>query len=448
MTFSLLFFLISYFCTFNAQVHDILIDSIKSELLSYKPESHGGYAGVYWTLPRRNHDGVFIRNGSDPFYLILGGRNGQNIEVYKIKDRTSRLYATNHSLLHINHFNIIPIKPMSLNSEVDFFIPCGFFGHDVDKETEITHARVISWRPSRSGQEDEFSIRLGPRINPAVGGCASLSIASTENTFPDIACMFGGSSGSHDNGIFWNSSRCFDVNKLRWFKLPDIPVTHDHGNAGIIKRGICKKEDPEKIVVMGFRTYSYGESPGAVYALDVYRDDKGTSTGFGKSWYSLNSNDNSSYVLKKHRSAAGVIFAAQGRYIFLFGGIVHSNVTRQETEELMHQINAFDTCRGIWMAKPIGRFSTGRFAIQTQSTQDIFPFQNNQSSKYKISGDDNEHYAINCGGATIVTKHRNNPLIYDPKSYNVRDCEIHSIGALLNAARNESSRIESIKYRD
>jgi hypothetical protein len=323
----------------SAEEDNLLV--VMSDILkpSFMTKTVGHFHNLSLGSPKRNHDGMFIRNGSQPFYMSIGGRHAEFVDVFDLKSRSSKLFLRGNPLLHFNHFNLVALKSSNNSNQLDFYVPCGFVGHSVNAEESLDAMRILSWHPDRARKSEMFSVRIGPELSPPIGGCSAIGVSHKVGNFADMVCMVGGSTGTHDKGIFRNHSRCYNARTSSWFELPDFPFGIDHGNAGIIESGACNAGDSERLVVLGYRTSAYGNCPGHVYALDLIRDENGVLIGSGSNWKLLNA-DISSISMSVRKSAAGIIVADKGRFIFQFGGIIHGQ-NRADQKKWMSEINAF-----------------------------------------------------------------------------------------------------------
>ena len=76
-------------------------------------------------------------------------------------------------------------------------------------------------------------------------------------------CVFGGSVGAHDEGLFTGAVSCYDRAARTWHRpLPQLPVPADHLSVVRVPAGVncggVDGEEPERLLVLNFRKEPYG----------------------------------------------------------------------------------------------------------------------------------------------------------------------------------------------
>ena len=364
---------------------------------------------------RRNHDCLVKRNpltGHLNLWLI-GGRYAQNIETIDLvtgeqKYRTER----DEPLLNANHYNIVPVKNHKTNKE-EIWMPCGFEGHGVDKERSLKNMRIIEL-----GFNDSVtSIRKGPAPDRPRGACAAIAFDVEGPSKPVQICLFGGSDGTHDNGVFLKTISCYDRER-QVFTHPfgELPIAGDHHNIIHVPPGRCDNKLPEMLLYFNFRNKPYAAESKEIYAKNISRDADGRVLPEGD-WFLL-LNDSKA----QPSSAGGLVFGRSGRYLYNFGGTHHIVVGKRKTQKALatNKVRAFDLCTTKWIYN-VAKLDTKRFALTSCGTK---------------------NFAFTCGGDVSrgygVLK---DPLRTDTElgdKHNGRECEVHRLDDLETEAERLS----------
>ena len=375
--------------------HKAQYDSNVDRLAEAKFESR-----VMMLEGRRNHGCAFVGKR----LVEILGRWAESVEETMGPSRRLRKC---HEGCDLNHVVAVPFKN-------DIWIPCGFEGHRVGNETSTTYARIVN---SKS-----LEVQRGPDLAMPGGACAALAV-------DDKICQFGGTDGSHDDGRFLRGVRCYDGKQ--WSEpFDDLPFGLDHANAVVIEKDTCHKGDPERILLMNFRSEHFANMRTEIFVAEL-SNDKGK-----KIPWRLFSNDTSSLP----RDASGVAVVARGRYVVQFGGVFYaygdSVEAVMDAEKQARQlgamvgavtsgplrarrrgwhvrvdfaeIRALDVCGDKnWLH--VGRLRTSRFATQSCRSNDV---------------------VATCGGrpggkATALRHGDDAATGYDHQ--NIRDCELHRV---------------------
>jgi hypothetical protein len=342
--------------------------------------------------PRRNHGCAFLGDTM----VLIAGRYAPSVELWDTVTGEQTMVAANHSMLDVNHFQLTVVD----DSEI--WIPCGFEGSDLDRERHMEDTIIID-------AGDGFTIKRGPRLDKPRGGCGALALDVDGPAAPQHVCVFGGSVGSHDKGVFTDTVSCYDRTRQRWHRpLPQLPIPADHLNAVHLPAGVACDGggggkpimQPERVVYLNFRNKSYTTARPEVFALDIVREASGAidvdGTG-AKGWYLAGM---SAPEPELTRDAAGIAVSPSGRFIFTFGGIHYPKV--RENYVVFADIIAIDTCTGRSVVLPEHvDMRTPRFAV--------------------VSCDSPGGSVITCGGTCKTPG-------------NLASCDVHSLSALEELA--------------
>jgi hypothetical protein len=330
-----------------------------------------------------------------------------------------------YPLNDLNHVEAVVVDSLDGTTREAWLI-CGFYGDAPNSEQSINYARIVDLR--------DMVVRVGPKLPSSGGACVALAIEIDGPGTPPHICSVGGTMGNHDTGTFLSQTACYDRIQKQWhFVLGRLPYGLDHGNGAVIPAGTCHASDPARIVLLNFRTYSYGEQRPEILALDLPtngwtpaqiqasieehgQSDGGAQSGSGSGSSSSNSPwyvfANFSYDpyqpwrhnsdednLNRARDASGVVMANGGRYLLNFAGVSYRYPTQQEqaAEGLppkitkhTSQVRLLDVCAATPTWSAVADLGLSTFAVLTAASAEL-------------------NLAFKCGGDVSYQRHRNNP---------------------------------------
>lgn len=368
--------------------------------------------------PRRNHDCLVRINEADghPYLWLIGGRFAQNVETIDLVTGAQSFRTnTTEPLLNTNHFNVVTVRSV-VDGNTEIWIPCGFEGNQVNKETSMTHMKVIEIGRNNT----VVSLRRGPELDRPRGACGAVAMNLDGPGKPEHICVFGGSDGKHDKGIFLDTISCYDrVKKTYIHPFGVLPSPADHENIIHVPPRSCGKESSEMFLFLNFRSQAYGDEKSEIYALNVSRDKDGKVIP-GSDWY-LYSNDISS----RPRDASGFILGPEGRFLFNFGGVRYTRVgpRKRKKGRATDEIRAFDLCKKRWIPN-VATLDSRRFALLTCSSNE---------------------FTYTCGGDMVYAP----GAMHDPERtdfhhedmHNGRECELHRLAHLEKEAEIKSKEL-------
>ena len=364
---------------------------------------------------RRNHDCLVKRNpltGHLNLWLI-GGRYAQNIETIDLVTGEQK-YRTEQDepMLDASHYNLVLVKNLKTNQE-EIWIPCGFEGHGVDKERSLKNMRIIEL-----GFNDSVtSIRKGPAQDRPRGGCAALAFDVEGPSKPVQICLFGGSDGSHDRGVFLNTISCYDrERKVFTHPFGELPIAGDHHNIIHVPPGRCNNTLPEMLLYLNFRGKPYAAESKEIYAKNISRDADGRVLPKGEWFLFLNDSKAQPW------DAGGLVFGPSGRYLYNFGGTHHILVGRHKRRKGLatNKVRALDLCTPKWIFN-VATLDSKRFALTSCKTEDF---------AFTCGGD------MSCAYGALENPQRTDTEYGD--KHNGRECEVHRLDDLEREAERLS----------
>eukprot|EP00980_Cylindrotheca_fusiformis_P000007 scaffold1_cov108-Cylindrotheca_fusiformis.AAC.7 len=364
-------------------------------------------------LPKktRNHDNVIFDVESTGRHVLVAvlGRHAEAIQWIDLMTGKQNftlvegLDPAGNPLNNLNHVYSVVVDSLSTPSHKEIWLPCGFHGHEVNEELSSEYARIVNLKT--------MEVKTGPKLPYAGGACVALPLHIKGPDEPAHICVFGGTDGPHDRGTFLPYTSCYDRKEEKWnHPFGRLPFGLDHGNALHLPAGVCNPADPERILILNFRTESYGTQRPEILAIDIpsssssspWTDEELASLDPetpGK-WYLY---ANISYTgrgdeVNAPRDASGTVFANNWRNIINFGGIHyhgHRQVRKQNGElgaarsmRRYSMVRKFDVCSKTF--SKVGTLGVETFALQT-------------------SGSGKLNVAITCGGHTFTRKTENSP---------------------------------------
>lgn len=360
---------------------------------------------------RRNHDCMVKKNevtGHMNLWLV-GGRYAQNVETVDLVTGEQQYRSKQEEdLLNSNHFNIVHVKSLK-NKFSEIWIPCGFEGAEVNQEWSMKNMKVIEL-----GYNDTVvSIKEGPQLDRPRGACAAIAFDVDGPQNPKHICVFGGSDGKHDKGVFLRTISCYDRQK-EVFTHPfgELPAAGDHHNLIHVPPGSCDNSLPEMLLYLNFRAKAYADESTEIHALNLTRDATGKLIPGGE-WY-LFANDKKA----KPRDASGFILGPSGRYLFNFGGTHYMTVgpRKRRKGRATNEIRSLDLCTRKWINK-VGTLDSKRFALMTCSSKEF---------SYTCGGDMTRQYGAMKDSERTDRKHGD--------MHNGRECEVHRLADLEKEA--------------
>jgi hypothetical protein len=369
---------------------------------------------------RRNHGCAFLKD----VMVLAGGRHAHSIEVWNTVTGQQELAVTDEPLLDINHFQLLVLDKIGqkrrsatrgnvkrTDAPKEIWIPCGFVGSDVDGETNSNNTLIID-------PDENFRVKLGPKIDQPRGGCGALALDIDGPGTPEHICVFGGSVGPHNGGTFTKTVSCYDRVQRKWHTpLPQLPVPADHLNVVRIPAGVdCDgvPPSPERLLYFNFRDRAYGNQRPEIFALDIRRDGLGkvvVDGGRTGGWYVLGDSDKPVQVTRPDqvwmltRDAAGVGVSPSGRFVFTFGGVHYGRMHHAHPLDRFRafsEIRAIDTCSGELINMP----------TETAMMKQRFAVVTCQNANQR---------AITCGGTSTGRE-------------NLESCDVHDLHALEQMA--------------
>lgn len=341
--------------------------------LSDPQEARKIFPGIGLLTARRNQDCVVHDHR---IYHFLG-RWANDVEFFDMISGEQAVLTetprTEERLLHSNHVVVVPVSSLEGNS-TEFWVPCGFHGdvvNDEISEDTVIIAEVLS------KESLQILTRKGPRLDLPRGACSALAL-KIKNAAEDV-CVFGGSSGKHDNGIFRSNISCWDRVGGHWhYPFPNFPVGFDHGSIIHIPPSTCSEgvQLAGKIIITDFRTESYGEGSTKFWALDLETESSGNVKAIGN-WYILGqrSPDPCGFA---GVNAGGFALSGDGRFLYTFGGRtkVHciekdSGCSERMRAVISNEVSAFSLCH-LKHIRYIDFLSIGRFALKSCSGDGVY----------------------------------------------------------------------------
>eukprot|EP00562_Extubocellulus_spinifer_P013492 CAMPEP_0178540048 /NCGR_PEP_ID=MMETSP0697-20121206/827_1 /TAXON_ID=265572 /ORGANISM="Extubocellulus spinifer, Strain CCMP396" /LENGTH=439 /DNA_ID=CAMNT_0020172375 /DNA_START=331 /DNA_END=1646 /DNA_ORIENTATION=- len=348
-----------------------------------------------WILPNkmlhhtRNHDSVILENGRKQQLLVnVLGRHNRHVEVMDLM--TGEQWAslnprpgsgTGWPLNDLNHVYTVlvnSVKNGTLNGyghdesgrkKKELWLPCGFKNDRVKMEKSVHYARIVDL--------ETLEIRSGPKLPYSGGACVALSLEIIRGE-PPMICTFGGTIDSHESGKFLPYSSCYDRLRERWwFPFGKLPMAFDHGSVAFIPPRRCQENDPGRIIILNFRTESFGTQRSEMMAYDLpgggwdLEQLQGLDMEESGSWYIYT---NVSYGGPTDRAncprdASGGITANNGRDIVNFGGIYYDFPNGNFRATRFSTIRSFDVCKKTWTV--VGDLGVQTFAVQTTASEEL-----------------------------------------------------------------------------
>ena len=360
---------------------------------------------------RRNHDCLVKKNevtGHLNLWLV-GGRYAQNVETVDLVTGEQQYRSKrDEPLLNSNHFNVVHVKSLTTKFS-ELWIPCGFEGDEVNQEWSMKNMKIIEL-----GYNDSVvSVREGPKLDRPRGACAAIAFDVNGPNHPEQVCVFGGSDGKHDKGVFLKTISCYDREKEEFtHPFGELPSAGDHHNLIHVPAGSCEESLPEMLLYLNFRAKAYGDESTEIYAQNITRDAEGKVKTTGE-WF-LFANDKKA----KPRDASGFILGPSGRYLFNFGGTHYMTVgpRKRRKGRATNEIRSLDLCTRKWINK-VGTLDSKRFALMTCSSKEF---------SYTCGGDMTRQYGA-----------MKDPERTDRKNgdmHNGRECEVHRLADLEKEA--------------
>ena len=396
---------------------------------------------------RRNHGCAFVGNR----LIEVLGRWAESVEEMTLSTHKEPDQRLRKCLdCDLNHVVAVPVVDEKNTSEI--WLPCGFEGHRVGNETSTRRARIVD--------ANTLEVRRGPALEVPGGACAALGVATTSGTL--AICSFGGTDGSHDDGKFLKSVKCYDRRGKKWFEpFEPLPFGLDHANAVVVEAGACRPKDPAKILLMNFRSEHYANMRTEVFAAEIPSNGVDAKGGMKQKW-TLFSNDTASLP----RDASGAATVARGKYVLQFGGVFYaygeSLATVREADadakDLGSVIGA--TTSGPLRAKQRGwhlrvDFSEIR-ALDVCGTRDWLHVGRMQSPRFATQTCRSKDLVVTCGGRPGGRKQRaaknvvgtnssskRDDLGVGPDRQNMRNCELHRtkhLEVMVQSAKRRSVR--------
>lgn len=366
-----------------------------------------------WVLAKRltnhtrNHDNIiFDVNDSDRQVLVIVlGRWSESIQWFDLQSGKRNItMVTGYDpagkpLGNLNHVYSVVVDSLSTPSQKEIWLPCGFHGHQINREQSSKYARIVNL--------GTMTVQVGPELPFAGGACVAAAIHVHGPDKPAHICTFGGTQGSHDTGTFLPYSACYDREAEKWhFPFGRMPFGFDHGSIVHLPPGVCDPSDPARILIFNFRTETYGKQRPEMLAFDIPSDawspeeDYSMDAETPGKWYIFAniSHSGAEDEANAPRDASGLAIANNWRNFINFGGIHyhgHHNFTEPDgslslrfTHRRYSTIRSFDVCSRTW--SKVGDMGVRVFAVQTGVSANL-------------------NLAITCGGHIDAKRNNNNP---------------------------------------
>jgi hypothetical protein len=135
-------------------------------------------------------------------------------------------------------------------------------GDLVNQQISSEYARIVNLKP--------MQVEAGLKLPIAGGACVAAPIHVKGPDHPPHICVFGGTNGSHDKGTYLPYTACYDRVAQKWHHpFGRMPFGFDHGSVVHLPSGVCNPSDPERVLILNFRTKSYGQQRPEIMAFDI-----------------------------------------------------------------------------------------------------------------------------------------------------------------------------------
>ena len=336
----------------------------------------------HWVLPStllhptRNHDSLLLEYQGRQLLISMLGRYSRYVQMMDLRSGEQWAIQTSNiedpdgfPLDDLNHVFSVLVDAVDENGEKtgkkEVWLPCGFNGDAVNSEQSVRFARIIDL--------DTLKIRLGPELPIAGGACVAEPLTILPNE-PPMICTFGGTLGSHDQGTFLPYASCYDrIRQKWWFPFGKMPLALDHGSISVTPKNACKKGDPSRLLILNFRTESYGversemlgfDMPKELWTLSELQTKGMEDSGPWYIYHNVTYNDFED-VANSPRDASGTVTMDQGRKILNFGGIHYHH----GPHKVYSVVRSFDVCNKEWSI--VGDLGIENFALQTVASQEL-----------------------------------------------------------------------------
>jgi hypothetical protein len=396
-----------------------------------------------WVLPNpllhptRNHDTVILpasatATGNNVAIHLLG-RHCRHVQQMDLETGAQNAVQTHNltdpdgrPLDDLNHVSAVLVRAVRDNNDDaekeepdqwEIWLPCGFHGDVVNGEISSTYVRIVD--------VTTLQVRYGPRLPEAGGACVATAANILPNE-PPMICVAGGTDGTHDRGRFLRQTYCYDRVRHVWHSpFGRLPYGLDHGSLAVIEPGVCHPDDPQRWLILNFRTKPYGDAHSEILAFDWPRtngfwtladlQDPTKSTDL-ESWYIYHNGTEDDHLRHPEavgRDASGVVVASR-RHIVNFGGTYHywttststttndGDGTNNETQTQRRKrgrfslIRSFDVCTKQWSI--VGDLGFRTFALQSTALN-------------------HQPMVVTCGGEA-PTRHGNGPWCFLTRFHN------------------------------
>ena len=325
--------------------------------------------------PTRNHDSVIVEQEGKQLLVNVLGRHNRHVEVIDLLTGKQWDHLTEGSdpegfpLNDLNHICTVLVDSVKEEGKKELWMPCGFKGDKVNREESVQYARILDL--------ETLKLRVGPKLPYSGGACVAQALEIIPNE-PPMVCTFGGTVDRHDSGKFLPYSSCYDrVREKWWFPFGKLPFGFDHGSTAFVPADACRPNDPSRVIILNFRTVSYGTQRSEMLAYDLPRegwkvkDLEELSMEDPGSWYIYT---NVSYtgpedIANCPRDASGAIMANGGREILNFGGIFYDFPNGKFRSTRFSTIRSFDVCKKQW--RVVGDLGAQIFALQTSASNNL-----------------------------------------------------------------------------
>jgi hypothetical protein len=343
-----------------------------------------------WVLPHklkhstRNHDTILLERSSDDrveqIAVNVLGRHCRHVQWIDLVTGEQGAVRTRNQtdpagmpLDDLNHVSAVLVHALdnnnkSFTTKQEIWLPCGFHNDRVNSEISTSYARIV--------EVETMRVRVGPKLPIAGGACVATAVTILPKE-PPMICSFGGTNGTHDRGKFLPNTYCYDrIREKWWTPFGRLPYGLDHGSLAVIPAAVCGPSDPERILILNFRTRPYGDAHPEILAHDLPREgwtveqlEASWDEPGGWYWYHNDTRRTWSHTKDVARDASGTIVVNWGRQVINFGGTYHyvDVATGRRTRGRFSMIRALDVCTREWSV--VGDLGLETFALQTAASE-------------------------------------------------------------------------------
>jgi hypothetical protein len=235
-------------------------------------------------------------------------------------------------------------KTGALRGHQEVWIMCGLKGSENNMEHATADTQILN-------PANNVTFTAGPKLPYECGGCAAASLDYTNRIGikVELVCAVLGSQGTHDDGVFLNTTTCYDRVLRTWITF-SAPFQLDHHAADRLHATMCPggRQLPQRLVVHGGRPASYGDNNANVYVLELTPEVEALLQHGSRDhqavihtmpWQRLVT------IPDEQARSAGAEVSYKDRYLFTFGGIAHYPTAKgKHTGVSFNNVMVVDTC--------------------------------------------------------------------------------------------------------